>query len=64
MIEIIQYILIGMMWAKIWERIEWKYNNRNTTNGDIFVHILCWPFFVIVFIVGWFRGIFFDSDDE
>ena len=64
MLEVINYIILGLIWALIWEQIEWKHNNREMNNQERFVHVTLWPIWATIFIIGWLKGVFFDPDDE
>ena len=64
MLEFVNYIILGLIWVLIWEYIEKTHNKRELSNEDRFVHIFLWPIWCIIFIVGYFRGLFGDFDDE
>lgn len=64
MLELVNYIIIGLIWCLIWEHIEIKHNKREMNNQDRFVHISFWPIWLFIFIIGYFKGFFFDPDDE
>ena len=63
------YFLIGLVWTMFWDWFERSgfgdenYEPRYIDNLTRLIHILCWPLFSLLFIVGWIRG-FLRGNDE
>jgi len=64
MLELINYIILGLIWLLIWEYIENTHNKAELSNQERFIHVFFWPIWTIIFIIGYFRGLFGDFDDE
>ncbi len=64
MVELVNYMIIGLAWSFIWESIEFKWNKKVINNWDRFVHVFIWPVWVMIFIYGYIKGLFFGDDNE
>jgi len=54
---ILNYIIGGLIWVLFFYLID-VYNKpkKEMTNLEIFLHILIWPIWIFIFIIGWIYG--------
>ena len=57
----IEYLIIGLLWCALWETFSIE---KEKDNADRVIHILMWPVWLLIFIVGWIQGFLRNFDDR